>query len=65
MRPRVTHNFLVDKTHKIADRVARSDAQTLEKSVECGCPKDTNHCQKNNLCQITGVVAFFELKEIV
>ena len=62
-RPRVSHNFLTDKTHRNADAVARSDAQTLEKSVECGCPDSTDHSQDNKLCQLSGVVAFFKFKD--
>ena len=65
LRPRVSHNFLTDKTHRIADAVKRSDAQTLEKSVECGCPDSENHSQDNRICQISGVVAFFEFKDAV
>ena len=64
-RPRVSHNFLIDKTHNSADAVVRSDAQTLEKSVECGCKHGTNHDQQNRLCQMSGVLAFFEHKDVV
>ena len=65
IRPRVSHNFLIDKTHPSADQVVRSDAQTLEKSVECGCKQGTHHDQGNRLCQISGVLAFFEHKDVV
>ena len=65
LRPRISHNFLTDKTHRNADAVAKSDAQTLEKSVECGCPEGTHHTQENRLCQISGVFAFFDFKDVV
>ena len=65
LRPRISHNFLVDKTHRSADAVARSDAQTLEKSVECGCKDGTDHSQSNRLCQISGVIAYMEYKDAV
>ena len=63
IRPRVSHNFLVDKTHKTANAVALSDAQTLEISVECGCPEGTSHSQENNLGQISGVFSCFKFKD--
>ena len=65
LRPRVSHNFLIDKTHRNADAVATSEAQTLEKTVECGCPEGVHHSQQNRPCQISGVAAFFDFKDVV
>ena len=65
LRPRVSHNFRTDKTHRQADVVANSEAETLEKAVECGCPEGCPHSQDNSLCQISGVVSYFEFKNAV
>ena len=57
------HCFLTDKTHKDADKVKLSHAQTLEKSIECGCAKGTNHDRDNVSCEISCVQSFFAYKQ--
>ena len=63
LRPRVNHCFLTDKTHKDAQAVQISEAQTLEKSIECGCEDGSHHDQRNITCQITAVQSFFAYKQ--
>ena len=62
-RPRITHCFVTDKTHKDAEKVKISHAQSLEKSIECGCPTGTDHSRTNISCQITCVQSFFAFKQ--
>ena len=62
-RPRITHSFLTDKTHPEADMVIKSEAQTLEKTIECGCTPGMDHNRENISCQITCVETFFAYKQ--
>ena len=54
---------MTDKTHKDAQAVQISEAQTLEKSIECGCEDGSHHDQRNITCQITAVQSFFAYKQ--
>ena len=63
LRPRINHCFLTDKSLKDADKVRKSEAQTLEKSIECGCTEGTNHDETNVTCQISAIQSFFAYKE--
>ena len=51
-RPRVSSNINTDKTHKEASKVRTSEADTLMRTIECGCPEGHNHDSKSVLCEI-------------
>ena len=51
-RPRVSINILTDKTHKEASKVAESEAGSLMRSVDCGCPQGKDHDKQSTLCEI-------------
>ena len=51
-RPRVSINMLTDKTHKEASKVGSSEAGSLMRSVECGCPDGKDHDKDSVMCEI-------------
>ena len=44
-RPRIVYNQDTDKTHRSAVQARRSEAGTLMRATECGCPRGQNHCE--------------------
>ena len=52
LRPRVSLDLKTDKTHKEASKVKTSEAGTLMRSIDCGCPKGENHDSSSVLCEI-------------
>ena len=60
--PRLNH-FLWTLTNRYAQSVKISEAQTLEKSIECGSKDCTDHDPDNITCQITAVQSFFAYKQ--
>ena len=51
-RPRVSINLATDKTHKEASKVRSSEAGSLMRSVECGCPNGENHNEESVMCEL-------------
>ena len=52
LRPRVSVDMRTDKTHKEASKVKNSEAGTLRRTIECGCPEGEDHDSKSVLCEI-------------
>ena len=51
-RPRVSIDTRTDKTHKIASKVRLSEAKTLLRAIDCGCPEGEDHNKDSVMCEI-------------
>ena len=51
-RPRISINLVTDKTHKEASRFRSSEAGSLMRSVEFGCPYGEDHNEESVMCEL-------------
>ena len=63
-RPRIVYNQDTDKTHRSAVQVRRSEAGTLMRATECGCPRGKNHCEEYGyMCEYNMISAMMIEKQ--
>ena len=63
-RPRISYNKNTDKTHRSAAEVRRSEAGTLMRTTECGCPIGKDHCTSFGVqCEWNMIEPMIKMKE--
>ena len=63
-RPRNSYNKTTDKTHKSVVKVRRSEAGTLMRATECGCPEGSAHSEEYGVtCDWNMISAMMAEKE--